>query len=70
MTRRTGTAPRPSRLRRLARAATGLGLALALLAAAPAWPQAPVDGGELAVGTIGDATTMIPMLSSDTPATR
>ncbi len=32
---------------------------------APAWAQQPVPGGEIVLGTIGDATSLIPMITSD-----
>ncbi len=41
------------------------GMAPGAAAAGPAGREAPVDGGRIVVGTIGDATSMIPMLTAD-----
>ena len=56
-------------INRQGRARTWLGLLLALLvlAAGVAWAgeQTPVPGGGIVQGSIGDATSMIPMITSD-----
>jgi peptide/nickel transport system substrate-binding protein len=43
----------------------GLCLAVPIPSALPALAQAPVPGGEIVMGTIGDATSLIPMITSD-----